>query len=59
MGGYIRPAGKSLGLVIDTPSLDTQQPFASQLAEVEGGLESAQRLAGWWNEHGGALARWA
>lgn len=58
-GGYIRPAGKSLGLVIDTPQLDTQIPFAAQVAEVEAGLEAAKRLASWWNEYGGSLARGA
>ena len=59
VGGYIRPAGRSLGLVIDTPQLDTQMPFETQLAEVEEGLEAAARLAAWWNRHGDALEKWA
>ena len=58
-GGYIRPAGRSLGLVIDTPQLDTQMPFEAQLAEVEEGLDAAARLAEWWNRQGDALQAWA
>ena len=52
IGGYARPAGRSLGLVIDTPQLDTQMPIEAQVAEVEEGLEAARRLAEWWNRHG-------
>lgn len=59
IGGYIRPAGRSLGLVIDTPQLDTQTPFIAQMVEIEAGLEAAERLARWWNNHGEALASWA
>jgi len=51
IGGYARPAGRSLGLVIDTPQLDTQLQFEAQVAEVEEGLEAARRLVGWWNRH--------
>ncbi len=51
IGGYIRPARGSLGIVIDTPQLDTQMPFDAQVAEVEEGLESARRLVRWWNNH--------
>lgn len=58
VGGYIRPAGRSLGLVIDTPQLETQLPFATQVAAVEEGLEAADRLARWWNAHGDALEKW-
>ncbi|HHX89580.1 MAG TPA: hypothetical protein GX700_07365 [Paracoccus sp.] len=49
IGGYIRPAGRSLGLVIDTPQLDTQMPLDAQVGEVEEGLEAADRLVRWWN----------
>lgn len=59
IGGYIRPAGRSLGLVIDTPQLDTQMPFEAQMVEIEEGLQAAQRLADWWNRHGEALRNWA
>lgn len=55
IGGYVRPAGRSLGLVIDTPQLDTQMPLEAQASEVEEGLEAARRLAGWWNRHGDGL----
>ncbi|MCU9849386.1 hypothetical protein OEZ60_15400 [Defluviimonas sp. WL0024] len=55
IGGYARPAGRSLGLVIDTPQLDTQMPLEAQVAGVEEGLEAARRLANWWNRHGDSL----
>lgn len=55
-GGYIRPAGRSLGFVIDTPQLDTQIPFSVQISEVEKGLEAALRLAAWWNHHAGEVS---
>lgn len=54
-GGYIRPAGRSLGLVIDTPQLDTQMPFDAQVPAVEEGLDAARRLAAWWNRHADLL----
>lgn len=50
-GGYIRPAGRSLGFVIDTPQLQTQMPFNAQVPAVEEGLDAARRLAAWWNRH--------
>ena len=50
-GGYIRPAGRSLGLVIDTPQLDTQMPLDAQVPVVEEGLDAARRLTAWWNRH--------
>lgn len=56
VGGYIRRAGQSLGLVIDTPQLDTQMPFDAQVAAAEEGLEAARRLAGWWNNNAGLLS---
>jgi hypothetical protein len=55
IGGYIRPAGRSLGLVIDTPQLDTQMPFDAQVPAVEEGLEAARRLVRWWNHHADTL----
>lgn len=57
IGGYVRPAGRSLGLVIDTPQLETQMPVEAQLTEVEEGLEAARRLANWWNQRGDCLER--
>jgi hypothetical protein len=55
IGGYIRPAGQSLGLVLDTPQLDTQQAFDAQVANVEEGLEAARKLTAWWNRHAETL----
>lgn len=55
IGGYIRPAGQSLGLVLDTPQLDTQKSFDAQVAEVEEGLEAARKLTAWWNSQAEAL----
>lgn len=55
IGGYIRPAGQSLGLVIDTPQLETQMPFDAQVTAVEEGLDAACRLACWWNRHADLL----
>lgn len=55
IGGYIRPAGRSMGLVLDTPQLDTQMPFDAQLGAVEEGLEAALRLVSWWNRHADIL----
>lgn len=55
IGGYMRPAGRSLGIVLDTPQLDTQQPFEAQVKEVEEGLEAARALTQWWNHHAATL----
>jgi len=55
IGGYIRPAGGSLGLVIDTPRLDTDQPFTDQRTKVDTALRKAKDLKTWWDAHGGAL----
>lgn len=57
-GAYLRPAGRSLGLVIDTPALDTQAPFASQTAAARAGLAAVAQLAAWWNAEGAAMAEW-
>jgi len=55
ISGYIRPAGRSLGLVLDTPQLDTQMPFDAQVPAVEEGLEATRKLAAWWNRHADTL----
>jgi hypothetical protein len=55
IGGYIRPAGGSLGLVIDTPRLDTDRPFINQGASVDVALSKAADLKAWWDAHGAAL----
>ena len=58
IGGYLRPAGRSLGIVIDTPRLDTQRSFAEQANDVVEALDSALRLQGWWNDNGDILRQW-
>lgn len=58
IGGYLRPAGRSLGIVIDTPRLDTQRPFQEQADDVVEALEAALRLQRWWNENGETLRGW-
>lgn len=59
VGGYLRSAGRSLGITIDTPRLDTQRPFADQADDVVEALEAALRLQAWWNENDEVLRRWA
>ncbi len=51
IGGYVRPAGRSLGLVVDTPKLDNQRPLAEQVSQARRALEAARKLAAWWNGH--------
>lgn len=55
IGGYIRPAGGSLGLVIDTPRLDTNRPFGAQRAIVDTALGKATDLKTWWDFNGEIL----
>ena len=59
LGGYLRPAGRSLGIVIDTPRLDARRPFAAQADDVVEALEAALRLQRWWNENGQIMQRWS
>ena len=58
IGGYLRPAGRSLGIVIDTPRLDTQRPFQDQWDDIVEALEAAIRLQGWWNNNCLVLTKW-
>jgi hypothetical protein len=58
VGGYLRSAGRSLGIAIDTPRLNTQCPFAEQADDIVEALEAALRLQGWWNENSDTLRRW-
>ena len=58
-GFYIRPAGSSLGIVVDTPRLDTMRPVAEQLDGIGAALAATERLAKWWNGNGSGLAEWA
>lgn len=50
IGGYLRPAGRSLGIVVDTPRLDTQRSPEEQISEVTDALDAALRLQLWWRE---------
>lgn len=58
IGGYLRPAGRSLGIVIDTPRLDTQRPFALQADDIIEALEAALRLQAWWQTNGAVIRAW-
>ncbi|MGQ0583967.1 MAG: hypothetical protein ACT4O6_18675 [Reyranella sp.] len=58
LGAYLRPAGRSLGIVIDTPRLETQQSLAEQLDKVVEGLEAALRLQHWWEHNANVLRQW-
>jgi len=58
IGGYLRRAAGSLGIVIDTSRLDTQRPFADQADDVVEALEAAVRLQKWWNENADILRSW-
>lgn len=57
-GAYLRPAGRSLGIVIDTPRLRTQHSLVEQLDEVVEGLEAALRLQHWWKHSAHVLRQW-
>ncbi len=58
IGAYLRPAGKSLGIVIDTPRMDTQMSINDQLSEVVEGLEAALKLQYWWAENSDIISEW-
>ena len=58
IGGYLRPAGQSLGIVIDTPRLNTQSDFYGQIESVAEGLEAALRLQYWWHHEEKQLKQW-
>jgi hypothetical protein len=58
IGGYLRRAGQSLGIVIDTPVLDTQSPLAEQSDDVIEALNAALRLQAWWNANPEVLVAW-
>lgn len=59
IGGMLRAAGRSLGIVIDTPRLDPKVHLEEQTDNVIEALEAAIRLQGWWNENGPILLGWA
>jgi hypothetical protein len=57
-GGYLRPANRSLGIVIDTPRLDPQRPFEEQADDIIEALDATLRLQHWWNENCDILLQW-
>jgi len=59
IGAYLRPAGQSLGLVINTPRLETQRSFADQVEEATEGLDGALRLRAWWADAHLSMQMWA
>jgi hypothetical protein len=58
IGGYLRRATGSLGIVIDTPRLYTQRPLYDQANDAVEALEAALRLQKWWNANGDTLRNW-
>lgn len=58
IGGYLRPASGSLGIVIDTPRLENQLSVEDQLDELVEALEAAMRLQTWWNRSEMILRDW-
>ena len=59
IGAYVRSAGQSLGIVIDTLRLETQSSFSDQVSEATDGLEAALRLQSWWADNHSLLQAWA
>lgn len=58
-GFYLRRAGLSLGVVNDSPRLDTQAPFEPQLDKALAAIEATRKLRNWWNENPETIRAWA
>jgi hypothetical protein len=56
---YIRAAGESLALTIDTPRMDNLKPVAGQTKTVLAGLRAASALRAWMFENQEELRSWA
>ncbi|MGA9795027.1 MAG: hypothetical protein WBQ17_05755 [Rhizomicrobium sp.] len=56
---YLRKAGKSLGLVHNTPRLDNFRPVKSQYDAVACGIRAAATLRAWMFANGAILREWA
>jgi hypothetical protein len=56
---YIRKAGRSLGLVHDTPRLDNTKPVGEQLNSVTTGIRAAAALRAWMYANEPTLREWA
>lgn len=59
IGAYLRRAGRSMGIVIDTPRLENQAAFDTQVGDVVEALEASLRLQKWWNENNDVLRQWS
>ncbi|MBL0404439.1 hypothetical protein JKG68_10710 [Microvirga aerilata] len=58
-GLYLRRAGRSLGLVHDTPRLDNKRPVNTQLDAVASGIRAASKLRAWMFANEPTLREWA
>jgi hypothetical protein len=56
---YLRKAGRSLGLVCDTPRLDNKKPVRDQLQAVSAGIRAAATLRAWMFANEQVLQDWA
>jgi hypothetical protein len=56
---YLRKAGKSLGLVCDTPRLNNLQPVSIQMDAVLTGIRAASALRSWMFGNESVLKDWA
>lgn len=58
-GLYLRKAGRSLGIVRDTPRLDHTRRADGQRWQIEDGIRSAAMLQSWLQDNETCLRRWA
>jgi len=56
---YLRKAGRSLGLVHDTPRMDNKRPVALQMDAVVTGIRAAASLRAWTYAHEEILREWS
>jgi hypothetical protein len=58
-GFYLRKAGRSLGLVKDTPRMNNKLPINSQFDAIVTGIRAAAGLSAWMHSNESALRDWA
>jgi hypothetical protein len=58
-GLYLRKAGRSLGLVKDTPRMDNKRPVSAQMEAVVMGIRAAATLRAWMCANEATLREWA
>lgn len=58
-GLYLRKAGRSLGLVKDTPRMDNKRPVSAQMEAVVMGIRAAAMLRAWMCANEATLREWA